>query len=113
MAFVNEPKYFGVMKTLQQDMPRIVGILQAIDSFSKKWNRKNFLTTLGKRIQHGVPAAYINLIGIKGVGKVKAEKLFEQGFKNKSDILKNIDAASKIAGIKPESFIQNIKESQD
>lgn len=109
----NEPKYFGVMKTLQQDMPRIVAILQAIDNFSKKWNRKNFLTTLGKRIQHGVPAAYVNLIGIKGVGKVKAEKLFEQGFKNKSDILKNIDAASKIAGIKPESFIQNIKDSQD
>jgi replicative superfamily II helicase len=109
----HEPKYFGVMKTLQQDMPRIVAILQAIDNFSKKWNRKNFWSTLGKRMQHGVPAAYVDLIGIKGVGKAKAEKLFQQGYKTKADILKNLDSASKIAGIKADQLAINIKESQD
>lgn len=105
----NEPKYFGAMKTLQQDAPRIMAILQAIDSFSKKWSKSQFFKTLGKRLQYGVPANLVNLIEIKGVGKIKAEKLYENGFTDKKEIMSNLDKAAKTIGMKVETLIENIK----
>lgn len=100
-----EPKYFSLSKTLQQDFPRISATLQAIDSWAKKWNKADFFKVFAKRIQHGVPARLLDLIDIKGIGKIKAEKLYDAGFKTKTDIKNNLDAASKIAGIKKENFI--------
>ena len=107
----HESRHVGVMKTLQQDTPRLVAILQGIDTMAKKWNKKNFFNVLGKRLQYGVPPRLVDLIEIKGVGKVKAEKLFEGGFKNKSDILSNPDKAASLAGIKKETLIENMKNT--
>jgi helicase len=103
-----EQKYYSQSKTLQNDFPRTTAILQAIDSWSKKWNKSDFLRTFAKRIQHGCPAKLLDLIDIKGVGRVKAEKLYDAGFKSKSDIKNNITAASKVAGINQDSLQKNI-----
>jgi replicative superfamily II helicase len=107
----HEPKYFGIMKTLQQDAPRIVAVLQAIDAFSRKWNRKNFFNTLGKRLQHGVPSYLVDLVEIKGIGKVKAEKLYNSGFRTKAEIQADIEKASSLAGMKKETLLENIKNA--
>lgn len=104
-----EPRHAGIMKTMQQDAPRLIAVLQAIDTFSKKWNKASYFSVLGKRLQHGVPPRLVGLIEIKGVGKVKAEKLYEGGFKNKQEILANLDKAAVIAGIKKETLQENIK----
>ena len=94
-----EQKYYSMSKTLQNDFPRTTAILQAIDSWSKKWGQADFFKTFAKRIQHGVSAKLLDLIDIKGVGKVKAEKLYDAGFKTKADIKANPDQAAKVAGI--------------
>jgi helicase len=100
-----EKKYYSMSKTLQNDFPRTTAILQAIDSWSKKWGKQDFFRVFSKRIQHGVPAKLVDLIDIKGVGKVRAEKLFDAGFKTKKDIKNNVEKAAKVAGIN----IENLK----
>lgn len=97
-------KYLSISKTLQQDFPRLIATLQAIDGWSKKWNQSNFFRTLQKRVQYGVPAKLVDLIDIKGIGKIRAEKLYDAGFRTKEDIKKDSQAAAKIAGVNADSL---------
>jgi helicase len=94
-----EAKYLGISKTIQNDFQRTSAILQAIDSWSKKWGKTDFFRTFSKRIQHGVPAKLVDLVEIKGVGKKRAEKLYESGFKNINDVKLNVEKAAKVAGV--------------
>jgi replicative superfamily II helicase len=55
-------------------------------------------------MQHGVPAKLVDLIEVKGIGKIKAEKLYEKGFKNKKDVLQKLEEASKVCGLKPDTL---------
>lgn len=98
------PKYTAMAKTLQQDFPRLSATLQAIDGWSKKWNQNDFFRTLQKRIHYGVPTKLLDLIDIKGIGKIRAEKLYDAGFRNKHEIYKNINGAAKVAGVSVEVF---------
>jgi len=60
-------------------------------------------------MQHGVPARLVEIIDIKGVGKIKAEKLYENGFTDKNKIMENINEAARIAGIRAETLLNNLK----
>lgn len=103
-----ETRHVSIYKTLQNDFPRVVEILKGIDNLSRNWGQKNFFNVLQKRVEHGVPAKLVGLIEIKGIGKVKAEKLFAKGFKNKTDIANNLENASKLCGIKVETLKSNL-----
>jgi helicase len=59
---------------------------------------------LSKRVVYGVPARLISLIEIKGIGKIRAEKLYAQGIKTKQDIVNNLELTAKIAGLNPETI---------
>jgi helicase len=96
-----DPKYAAISKTIQQDFPRTVAVLNALDSWLKKWNRTDFFNTLAKRMKHGVPAKLVDLVEIKNIGKKRAEKLYTAGFKNKDAILANLEKAAKIASVNP------------
>ena len=99
-----ETRHVSLYKNLQNDFPRVAEILKGIDSLSKNWGQKSFFNTLQKRIQHGVPAKLVDLIEIKGIGKIKAEKLYAAGIKDKSHIRADIDKAAKICGMKQETL---------
>ena len=103
-----EARHISLYQNLKNDIPRIIEVLKGIDSIAKGWKQKDFFTVLAKRMQHGVPAKLVDLIEIKGIGKVKAEKLYNKGYASKTAILKNIDEASKICGIKPENLKKSI-----
>lgn len=104
-----ETRHVSLYRNLQNDFPRVVEILKGIDAFAKGWKQKSFFNTLQKRIQHGVPARLVDLIEIKGVGKVKAEKLYEQGFHTKAKILADLKKACQICGLKEETLLKNIQ----
>lgn len=104
---VFDSKYASIAKTIQQDFPRTAAILQAIDSWGKKWDRKDFFSTLEKRMKHGVPARLVDLVEIKNIGKIRAEKLYNAGFKTKADILQKPEAAAKAAGVSVEALKAN------
>jgi len=99
-----EARHISVYKNLQNDFPRVSEILKGIDSIAKGWNQKQFFDVLQKRMQHGVPAKLVDLIEVKGIGKIKAEKLYEKGFKNKKDVLQKLEEASKVCGLKPDTL---------
>ena len=99
-----DQKYYSVSKTIQNDFQRTTVILQTIDSWVTKWNKTDFFSTVGKRIKYGVPAKLVNLVEIKGIGKARAEKLYDKGFKNLNDVRSNIEVAAKVAGVNLESL---------
>ena len=99
-----EMRHISIYNNIKKDFPRVAEIIKGIDSIAKGWNQKQFFDVLQKRMQHGVPAKFVDLIEVKGIGKVKAEKLFDKGFKNKKEVLQNLDAASKVCGLKPETL---------
>lgn len=104
-----EARHVSIYNNLKNDFPRVAEILKGIDSLAKNWKQKEFFKVLSKRMQHGVPAKLVGLIEIKGVGKVKAEKLFAKGFASKEQIINQIDEASKICGIKKETLLKNME----
>lgn len=103
-----EARHTSLYKNLQNDLPRTIEVLKAVDSMSRKWNKKEFFNVLNKRAVYGVPAKLVNLVEINGIGKIRAEKLFNKGFKNKNDIIQRLDEASKIAGINKDKLKQSI-----
>lgn len=103
-----DPKYASIMKGIQNDFSRTVAVLQAIDQWSRKWKQNEFFRTLEKRMKYGVPAKLVNLVEIKNIGKIRAEKLYTAGFKTKGDILADLNKAAKIAGVNPETLKEQI-----
>jgi replicative superfamily II helicase len=103
-----ESRHISIYNNLKNDFPRVAEILKGIDSLAKNWKQKDFLKTLSKRMQYGVPAKLVDLIEIKGVGKIKAEKLYAQGFASREQIVNRIDEAAKVCGIKKETLLKNI-----
>jgi helicase len=59
------------------------------------------LEKIDLRVQHGIKEELIPLIGIKGVGRVRARKLFKFGIKNPADLKKaDLEKLKKLLGEK-------------
>ena len=103
----HEQRHFSLYKTLQNDISRTLQALKIIDSMGKRWNKKDFFSVLEKRAMYGVPAKLVGLIEIKGIGKIRAEKLFNKGIKNKKEIIQNIDVAASVCGISKDRLMES------
>ena len=102
-----DAKYASVAKQFHQDFPRTTAVLQAVDSWVKKWDRKDFFQILEKRIKYGVSSRLVSLVEIKNIGKLRAEKLYNAGFKSRADILANLNGAAKAAGVNAQTLKAN------
>lgn len=99
----------GYQRSLQSEFERIQQILIALDSMSGKWGQESFLKDLGSRIRHGVPAHLINLCQLPNVGKVRATKLYDLGYKDVDSVAELDDAKlKKILNLK-EDLVKEIK----
>ena len=104
-----EQRHGSLYKTLQNDLQRLTEVLRVVDNMSKRWGKNEFFKVLSKRSIYGVSSKLISLIEIKGIGKIRAEKLYNNGFKNKNDIMNNIEAASSLVGISKDNLIKSIQ----
>jgi helicase len=104
-----EQRHGSLYKTLQNDLQRLTEVLRVADNMSKRWGKNEFFKVLSKRSIYGVSSKLISLIEIKGIGKIRAEKLYNNGFKNKNDIMSNIEAASSLVGISKDNLIKSIQ----
>ncbi|HIP62732.1 MAG TPA: hypothetical protein EYH04_01185 [Archaeoglobus profundus] len=52
------------------------------------------------RIKHGVKEELLELVELKGIGRVRARKLFNAGIKTKEDLIKNRDRLPQLLGKK-------------
>jgi replicative superfamily II helicase len=85
----NNPTFAGFMRNVQWDFPRTLEVLNAIDSMSAKWGKKEYLRTLSLRIRYGVRAELIDLCEIPSIGKVRSEKLYAAKIRTKADVIAN------------------------
>lgn len=56
------------------------------------------LSVLERRIHHGVKPELLPLVIIRGIGRVRGRKMFNAGFRTKSDVLNDPEKAKKVLG---------------
>lgn len=112
MNGLNAGSMAGMIRNYQFDFPRLAMVLNALDSMASKWNKREFLNTLKLRIAYGVKSEYVNLCMLPDIGKIRAEKLYNNGIKNAKDVLMaGKEKISKILGIKDEKIDGIINEA--
>lgn len=94
---------------LQLDFERLNSVLNALDTFAAKWNKKTFFKNLSLRMTYGVKTELVEFCRLPNIGKARAEKLYHAGFRKPNDIIKNINIARKILNIKEEKIAEIIK----
>lgn len=93
----------GYQRNLQSDFERMEQILVAMDSMSGKWGRESFFRDLAKRVRHGVPLYMVELCQLPNVGKARAKKLYDLGYKtSKAVAAMDEDAIRKTLNVKKE-----------
>jgi replicative superfamily II helicase len=103
----------NMMKQLQMDFGRTTEILSAIDTMGTKWGQTQFFKDLSLRIAYGVPPELVDLTKIKGIGKVKAGKLFNAGFKSPKDLtVEGVTRALKCSKKVAEEIVGDAKKNK-
>lgn len=88
----------GLYRNLKFDFPRLQQVLISLDSMACKWDKTDWFTGLGVRINKGVSKELVELCKIPNIGAVRAKKLMESGIKDAYDIVTKEDLAMKILG---------------
>jgi len=68
------------------DIERTISALKLIDSMYAKWDKNKFWDQLQLRIVYEVSEAQTELCGLKGIGGMKARRLFANGIKTIEDL---------------------------
>jgi replicative superfamily II helicase len=89
-------------RTLQWDFPRLATVLNAIDTMSTKWEKKDYLKKLQIRVIYGVRSELADLCTVPDIGKVRAEKLYAAGIRTPKDILTQSGRLSSVLNLSPE-----------
>ncbi|MGW8182078.1 MAG: helix-hairpin-helix domain-containing protein, partial [bacterium] len=80
------PSLRATQRNLQFDAERTVEAIRFIDRLYTKWERPHLWEVLPLRVKYGVPEEMAQLTRIKGIGRARAQKLWEKGFKTLKDI---------------------------
>lgn len=102
----------GIQRNLQFDFARVSQVLQALDGFSQ-WDQSGFLKMLESRIASGVPAHLLDICRLPNIGRVRATKLYDAGFKTVEEIADADPARIKeILNFKKENFETLMKNAK-
>lgn len=69
----------GQIVGLKTDAGRLREVLLALDVMACRWGRRDWLKGLHSRLMYGVEAELLGLVGIAGIGRAKAQRLFDHG----------------------------------
>jgi len=101
---VNTQACAATQRNLQFDFNRLSQVLQALDSFGGNWQREGFFRTLEGRITNGVPVHLVDLCRLANIGKVRATKLYDAGFKTVESVADmDFDKFKKIVNMKADA----------
>lgn len=105
------PVFASLQRNLQLDFNRISQVIQMLDSLGGKWNAKNWIKNLEAMISYGVPQHLIDLCSIPNIGRVRANKLYDAGIKDKKSLINcDRDKLRKILNMKLDSIEKMINE---
>jgi helicase len=83
---INSQACANTQRTLQFDFNRLSQVLQSLDTLGGNWQMEGFFKMLEGRIVNGVPAHLVNLCRLPNIGKVRATKLYNAGYKTVESI---------------------------
>jgi helicase len=107
---INTQACSATQRSLQFDFQRVSQALQFLDSLGGNWKKKSYFKVLEKRILYGVPGHLISLCEIKDIGKVRANKFYDNGIKTIQDVADlSVERIKSILNVKPE-MAKNIKD---
>lgn len=88
--FYDEPGYGTSLSTLSRslrgDFERLGDALKVLDQMAGRWGKDKFFDALNARIIYGVNPELVDFVRIKGIGRVKAQKLYDGGIKKLKDM---------------------------
>jgi len=96
--------FASMARGLQMDFDRLSSVLNMLDSFAAKWNKRDFFQNVSMRVSYGVRPELVGLCKVPGIGKVRAERLYAAGFRKPQDMLGNIAMVKKILNMKDEKI---------
>lgn len=102
--------FSAMARGLQMDFDRLSSVLNMLDSFAAKWNRKSFFNTVSMRVSYGVKPELVDLCRVQGIGKVRAERLYAAGFRKSSDLLRDKKSLGRVLNMNDDR-ISEILES--
>jgi replicative superfamily II helicase len=103
----------AIQRNLQFDFNRLSQVLQALDSFTGNWQMDGYFRTLEGRIINGVPPHLVDLCRLPNIGRVRATKLYDAGFKNVEAIADmDVEKFKKITNMKQDAADQIMKDAQ-
>ena len=104
--------FAGFCRGLQFDFQRLAQALQALDSFAGKWGKRAWFERLGMRVQYGVKDDLVYLCQLPGIGKVRAQKLWNVGIKSIEQVRDNPQRVKVATGFKDEKVNQIVAEAR-
>lgn len=105
------PVFASLQRNLQLDFNRLSQVIQMLDSLGGKWNAKNWIKNLEAMITYGVPQHLVDLCSIPNIGKVRANKLYDAGIKDRKTLINcDKEKLKKILNMKIESIKKIIDE---
>ncbi len=112
LSGVTNPTFASMSRTLQFDFPRLNQVLQAIDGFKGKWNKKRWFYELQLRMNYGVKGPMLFLCQLPNIGKVRANKMYKAGIKSLQDVVNNPDVVRKTTGLKKDKIEEILAEAK-
>ena len=77
----------ALQRQIAYDSGRTCSTAKLIAERVCKVDLKNELTSAELRIRYGVDENLISLVQIKGIGSIRAKRLYDQGIKNAEDLI--------------------------
>lgn len=80
----------AAMRGLQADFERLCEVLCAVDQMGGRWGKRDYFKRLHLRILYGVPEEMVDLCRIRGIGKVKARRLWDANLRDPEAVSGNV-----------------------
>jgi helicase len=86
----NSAVFRATMIGLLADSERVCEVLGTLDQMIGRWRRPDFFRVLQLRLVYGVGEELIEIVQLRGIGKVKAKKLWDANIRSLEDVSTNV-----------------------
>jgi replicative superfamily II helicase len=100
------------MRGLQFDFPRVVQVLQAIDTMASKWDQSEWFKILKLRIQYGCKRELVNLCQLPQIGAVRAQRLWDANIRTFIDVATKPEIVKKITNLGQDKINEIVAHAQ-
>ena len=102
----------ALMRNIQWDFPRLIQVLDGLDTFGCKWDKGPFFKDLQSRVLYGVKSELVPFVKLPDIGKVRAERMWNVGFRNLNDIVSQPDLLRTTLNLRAEKILEIVEAAK-